>query len=220
MITTPEFINALAANAAPVRRVRPMARAWIWIIIAALVLLLLAISQGPRPDLVERLREPVFGIGLGASLLTGILAAVAASFMSLPDRSRLWSLLPAPSLVLWLSTIGYGCIVNWVGLVPGAVTLGEIARCFATLLLTSVPLSVALLFLLRHGALVRPYEVALGGSLAVAAITAAALTLFHNLDATVMVMIWNLGVAALIVTLAGTFGRKILRAMAPRVLPG
>lgn len=220
MITTPELIHALAAQAEPVRRVRPLVRAWLWILIAALVLVLLGISRGLRPDLADRLQQPIFVIGLGASLLTGVLAAVAASFLSLPDRSRLWSFLPVPALVLWLSAIGYGCIVYWVGLVPNSVTLREVARCFATLLLTSVPLSAALLVMLRHGALVRPGTVALCGSLAVAAITATALTLFHDLDATVMILIWNLGTAALIVGLAGIFGKRMLRTVAPRGMPG
>lgn len=220
MITTPELINALAANAAPVRRVQPLARAWLWAVIAALVLVLLGISQGVRPDLLDRLQQPSFGIGIAASFLTAILAAVAASHLSLPDRSRLWSLLPLPALALWLSAIGYGCVVSWVGLAPGDVKLAEVARCFATLLLTSVPLSVALLFLLRHGALVRPKAVASYGSLAVAGITATALMLFHDLDATVMVLIWNLGSAALIVGLAGVFGRRMFRMVRPHAIAG
>ncbi len=220
MITTPELINALAANAPPVRRVRPLARAWLWILIAAVVLLLLGVSQGFRPDLIDRLQRPTFGVGLGASLLTGLLAVVAASFMSLPDRSRFWSLLPLPTLFLWLSAIGYGCIVSWVGLAPGGVTLAEVARCFATLLLTSVPLSAALLLLLRHAALVRPGAVAVCGGLAVAGITATALSLFHNLDATIMIVIWNLGTTALIVGVAGAFGRKMVQMVAQRTILG
>lgn len=220
MITTPELINALSANLAPVRRVRPLARAWLWTLIAALVLALLGISQGLRPDLADRLQQPIFGISFAGSSLTGILAAAAASFISLPDRSRLWSLLPLPALALWLSAIGYGCVASWVGLAPGGVTLAEVARCFATLLLTSVPLSIVLLFMLRHGALVRPHAVASCGSLAVAGITATALTLFHDLDATVMVLIWNVGTAALIVGLAGIFGRRMLRTVGPQAIPG
>ena len=217
MITTPELINALAANAAPVRRLRPpLARAALWLLIAAMVLILLAIGQGVRPDLAERLRQPAFGIGLGASLLTGILAAVGSFLISLPDRSRFWALLPVPALVVWLSAIGYGCVINWVGLAPNGIALGEVARCFATLLLTSVPLSLAILVMLRHAALLRPSAVALSGSLAVAAITATALSLFHNLDATIMILIWNLGVAALIVGLAGMFGRRMFLSVAPR----
>lgn len=217
MITTPDLINLLAANAPPVRRLRPpAARAAAWLIFAAFMLALLAIGHGVRPDLLERLQEPVFIVGVGASLLTGILAAIASFMASLPDRSRLWLLLPMPALGVWVSTIGYGCLTNWISIGPDGVLPGETARCFATLVLTSLPLSLAMLVMLRHAAPLRPRAITMIGSLAVAAITATALSLFHSLDATVMILVWNLGAAALIVGLGGTVGRRILSWAAPR----
>ena len=51
-----------------------------------------------------------------------------------------------------------------------------------------------------------------------AAITSSALSLFHDLDATVMILIWNLGTAALITGLGGVFGRRFLRRTASRLL--
>ena len=219
MIKTPDLIASLAANATPVRRLRPpVMRAASWLLLAAVVLTLLAINQGIRPDLAQRLREPTFATGLAASLLTGVLAAVSAFLVSLPDRSRLWLLLPMPALVLWLSNIGYQCLVQWIDIGPDGVSLGEAARCFATLVLTSLPLSLAMLVMLRYAAPLRPTDVTLTGSLAVAAITATALSLFHTVDATVMILIWNLGTAALFVALGGAFGRRMFRWVAPRTL--
>ena len=217
MITTPDLIEALAANLAPVRRLRPpVTRAACWLLLAALVLALLAVSQGIRPDLAQRLREPTFILGMSGALLTGVLAAVAAFMLSLPDRSRFCLLLPAPALVLWLSTIGYQCLTNWVSLEPNGIHLGETAQCFATLVLTSLPLSLAMLVMLRYAAPLRPIAVTLTGSLAVAAITATALSLFHELDATVMILMWNLGTAALFVGLGGALGGKVFSWAAPR----
>jgi len=219
VIKTPDLIASLAANATPVRRLRPpVMRAACWLLLAAVVLTLLAINQGIRPDLAQRLREPTFATGLAASLLTGVLAAVSAFLVSLPDRSRLWLLLPMPALVLWLSNIGYQCLVQWIDIGPDGVSLGEAARCFATLVLTSLPLSLAMLVMLRYAAPLRPTAVTLTGSLAVAAITATALSLFHTVDATVMILIWNLGTAALFVALAGVFGRRMFRWVTPRTL--
>jgi hypothetical protein len=153
MTTTPELIATLAADATPVRRLRhPLVRASSWLLLAVFVVALLAISQGLRPDLAQRLEQPTFVIGVAAALLTGVLAAIASCLVSLPDRSRLWSLLPVPTLLLWLSTIGYGCLTSWIGLGPDGMRPSEVARCFATLLLTSVPLSVAMLVMLRHAA--------------------------------------------------------------------
>jgi hypothetical protein len=56
-----------------------------------------------------------------------------------------------------------------------------------------------------------PGAVTMAGALAVAAITSSALSLLPDLDATLIILIWNLGTAALITGLGGTFGRRILR---------
>lgn len=106
-----------------------------------------------------------------------------------------------PALIVWMSTLGYGCLVNWVSVGPDGVQLGETARCFATVLMTSLPLSLAMFAMLRHGALLSVSTVSLTGGLAVAAICATAMSIFHSLDATMMILIWNLGTAALIVAL-------------------
>src|SRR5713226_7483259 len=167
----------------PVRRLRPpLIRAGCWLLLAAAILGLLAVSQGVRPDLSQRLQQAGFTVGMGAALFTGICAAVAAFMLSLPDRSRLWLLLPIPALLAWLSTIGYQCLTNWISFDPDGMRLGETARCFATLVLTSLPLSLAMLVMLRYAGPLRPTATTLTGSLAVAAITATALSLFHNFD--------------------------------------
>lgn len=216
MITTPDLINALAANVTPVRRLRPpVVRAAGWLLLAALILTLLAIGQGIRPDLAQRLHDPMYVARVLCAFTTGTLAAVAAFMLGLPDRSRLWVLLPIPALVLWLSTLGYQCLTDWISIAPDGVRVGEAARCFATLVLTSLPLSLAMMVMLRYAAPLRPRSAVLAGSLAVAAITAAALTLFHDLDATVMILLWNLGTTGLFIGLAGMFGRKMLSWVAP-----
>jgi len=216
VITTPDLIDALAVDAKPVRRLRPpLARAGAWLTFAVLLLALLAIAHGVRPDLAEHLRRPVFGVGMLAALVTGVLAAVSSFLVSLPDRSRLWLLLPSPSLAVWLSTIGYGCLTDWVVIGPNEIQMGEALRCFATLVLTSAPLSLAMVVMLRYAAMLRPTVVALTGSLSVAAISATALSLFHELDASVMILTWNLGISTLIVVLGGTFGPTMLGWLSP-----
>jgi hypothetical protein len=221
VVTTPELIEILCADAKPVRRLRPpLMRAALWLLFAAFVLIALAALQGTRPDLAERLREPGFAAALAGSVLTGVLAAVAAFHLSLPDRSRLWLLLPVPTLVLWISMIGYGCLTNWVSIGPDGVRLGTTLECFATLVIASLPLSMALLVMLRHTARLHPTMVGMMGGLASAGFAATALSLFHELDATVMVLVWNVGAAASIVALAGMFGPSLFASMSPRAIDG
>jgi hypothetical protein len=214
---TPDLIDALVETAAPVRRLRPpIIRAGLWLAFAAIVLGLIAIAHGLRPDFSDRVRQPLFVLGMLGALATGILAAVASFRLSLPDSSRLWAVLPLPALALWVATIGYGCLTEWVSMDPDGLHMGEAIRCFATLLMTSVPLSIAMLVMLRYAALLRPLEVSVMGGLAVAAVTAFALSLFHDLDATVMILIWNLGSAVLIAALGSLFGQSMLTWMASR----
>jgi hypothetical protein len=207
MIKTSDLIEALVADARPVRRLRPpVLRAALWLLLPALIFGLLAAGHGMRPDLVQRLEQPDFVVATAAALLTGVLAAIASFMLNLPDRSRRWALLPVPALLVWMSTLGYGCLVNWVSIGPDGIQLGETARCFATVLLTSLPLSLAMFAMLRHGALLSKSTLSLTGSLAVAAMSATAMSLFHSLDATVMILVWNLGTAALIVALGRLLG--------------
>ncbi|WP_175817880.1 NrsF family protein [Burkholderia diffusa] len=217
MTSTPDLIASLVADATPVRRLLPPAlRAACWLAFAALILTLVAIEHGVRPDLMLKLRQPVFVTGVAAASITGVLAAVAVFIASIPGRSRRWLLLPAPAFGAWIATIGYGCLTNWVRIGPDGISPGETARCFATMGLTGIPLSLVLLVMLRHAAHCAPAPVAMMGSLAVAAITAVALSLFHPLDATVMILIWNFGVAALLIALSGLYGRRLLAWMAPQ----
>lgn len=55
-----------------------------------------------------------------------------------------------------------------------------------------------------------PYPIVDGG-LAVAAIASTALSLFQTLDATIMILVWNLGGAALLVALEGAAGGRLQR---------
>ena len=215
MTRTPDLIEALVETATPVRRLRPpIVRAGLWLAFAAIVLGLIAIAHGVRPDFSDRVRQPLFVLGMLGALATGILAAVASFRLSLPDSSRWWAVLPLPALALWVATIGYGCLTDWVSMDPDGVHMGEAVGCLATLLMTSIPLSIAMLVMLRFTALLRPLEVSVMGGLAVAAVTAFALSLFHDLDATVMILIWNLGSAVLIAALGSLFGRSMLTWMA------
>jgi hypothetical protein len=217
---TPDLIETLVECATPVRRLRPpLMRAGLWLAFAALILVLVAIAHGLRSDLAIQMQQPLFLVGMMAALATGILAAIASFQISLPDSSRWWLLLPLPPLALWVSTIGYGCLTDWVSIGPDGVHMDEALRCLATLLMTSVPLSIAILLMLRYAALLRPTEVCVTGGLAVAAMTAFALSLLHDLDATIMILVWNLGVAALIAGLASLFGRSMLAWIAMRFTP-
>ena len=218
MMPTLDLIDRLAASATPVRRLRkPVLRAAVWLSLATVVIALLVAGQGLRPDFWRSALDPNFAISLAATALTGVCATVAAFMLSLPDRSRGWALLSLPALAVWLSTIGYQCLTNWIAFDPDGMSWGEAARCFSTVVLTSLPLAITILAMLRYAALLRPTLVTLTAGLAVSAITATAMSLIHDLDASVMVLMWNFGTAAVIVCIGGAFGRRMLLWLAMRL---
>jgi hypothetical protein len=182
-----------------------------WLGAAALLVGGLLIAHGARPDLPARLQDTDFCVAWAASVLTGTLAALAAMLVSLPDRSRLWLLLPLPAALVWLGGVGYGCLSHWVAFDPAGVQWAELVRCFFTLLAASVPLSALMFFLLRHARKLRPTPSLLAGALAVAALTAAALSLLHEFDASLMILAWNFGAALLVLAIDAAVGRRVLR---------
>lgn len=220
MTTTDDLIAKLSNEARPVRRLHPpLLRAAGWIGLAGVILGLLAIEHGLRSDLANQFANVRFCACLAASLATGMLAAIASLIASLPDRSRLWLLLPLPPLAIWLSDIAYGCLTGWVAFDASRMAPGETLRCFATLLLVSLPLSAALLLMLRHTARLQPVMVTLTAGLGAGAIAASAMSLLHRLDdASLMVVLWSVGVAFVISGVNAIIGRQALTWF-ERILP-
>lgn len=217
MTSTQDLIDSLVADAAPVRRVAsPLWRTLGWVATAGAILGAIGLWIGTRPDLAARLAEPLFCVALAAALATGILAAFACLTASLPDRSRLWLLLPAPALAVWLGSLTYGCITSWVAMTRDDMQPGEAWLCLRTVLLVSLPLTATMAVLLRHAARLRPEPVTMTAGLAVAGLAASALMLFHPIDATIPVLAWNFGVIALLMTVERLAGRRALRGLNAR----
>lgn len=218
---TEDLIARLAADAQPVRPLRPpMLRAMLWLAIAVLVIAAVVMAIGMRPDFMEEMGETHYQLEWAGAMLTGILAAIAAFHVSLPDRGRAWALLPLPGLALWLFSIGYGCMTDWVRLGPEGFTFGISFFCFRSILLISLPLSVALLAMLRLAGPVRPVATIASGMLAASALSACAVDMFHGDEATLMVLLWHGGAVALLVGLGTLFNRRLFGLFAPRRAAG
>ena len=179
---TTRLIEALAAKAQPVQRLRPPAlRAALWLsAVGALIALAIWLFSDLTLSL-QRLQDVRLDWEMASMLLTGILAVIAAFHLSLPDRSVAWALLPLPTLGLWLASMGYNCYRHWF--IDGWA-LGSSWDCLKFIVGVSVPLGVSLFYLLHRAAPLAPMRVAAMGGLGVASIAAFALQFFHPFDVT------------------------------------
>ena len=206
-----QLIDRLATGLRPVRRLPPPGlQALLWCALAVLVIGLATALHGLRHDLAERMALPQEQVQFLASIATGLAAALAAAMLARPDRSAGWALLPVGPLVLWLGGLGWGCFADLGRMGPAAWAMGTSWGCVKFILLMGTPLTVALYVLLRHAGPVRPLPVLLLGGLASAALCSAGLSLFHHLDAMLMILVWHGGAVAVLVVLGWALGRPLL----------
>ena len=205
---TDRLIGRLVAEAAPVRRLRPpLVRAALWLVAVAAVGALAVALFSDLATFERRAQDPKLVLELIGTLLTGIAAVIAAFYLSLPDRSGAWALLPLPPLALWIASSGYSCYRHWITFGPDGWALGESGQCFRFILAVSVPLGIALFLLLRKARPLAPVRVAAVGGLGVAGLAAFLLQFFHPFDVTVLDLATHLAAVGLVVAVCSVAGR-------------
>ena len=206
--TTEELIDRLAGAATPVRRLRPpLLRALGWLAAVALVAGAAIFAFADFGAVGRHLAEAQVRLEMTGALATGIVAVIAAFYLSLPDRSSWWAAAPLPPFALWMSGTGYNCYRHWITYGPDGWQLGDSADCFRLILGASIPLGVTLLLLLRRANPLAPTRVAALGGFGVAALSACILQFFHPFDVTFLDLSVHLVAIVLVAGLASLSGR-------------
>lgn len=184
-ILTENLIERLVADGAAVKRLRPPAlRAAVWLIgFVALAAAAVWVFDA-MPEMMRRLQESRLGVELAATFLTGVAAVTAAFFLSLPDRSRRWMLLPLAPLAVWLSVSSYGCYRYWLEYGPNGWVLGRSWECVVFILGLGIPAGLSLYAVLRRANPLDSVPILAMGGLGVAGLNAAVLQFFHPFDVT------------------------------------
>ncbi len=204
------LIGELGTDLRPVRRLpAPWLRTLIWLGVVLAVALFLVATRTLLPALGIVGNDPFMLPGAYASLATAILAAIAAFELSLPDRSDAWVLLPLPPLVLWIVLNGLGCLATLA--IPGTQTSPfQFMVCFSLILAISIPLTVAMIVMLRRTRPLRPLRVGILGGLAASAAAATLLVLIHPHDSAVLDLAAHAVAVAVIVGLNVLLGGRLL----------
>jgi hypothetical protein len=209
---TNALIQELASSTAPVRRLpAPWARMLLWLalsvpFLAAVIWLMTPSEISPAAAIVDRR----FLFEEAILLLTSLTAALAAFASIVPGYDRRILLIPLLPLAAWLLSLGEGCWRNWVALGANGLALRPDWDCLPPAILIGIVPLIAMVMMLRRGAPLLPRVSIALGALAVAALANLGLRLFHVGDASVMVLFWHLGGAAVLTGCAALAGRRVL----------
>ena len=227
---TERLIDVLAADLAPVERLRsPARRLFAWLAAALPVSLILgalverAGLGGPLAtpgaavaQTLSRLGEPYALAEMAAILATAAAAGYAALASIQPGRSRaLWALPIAPFLI-WLAFVGEGCWQLWRQLGPDQFSFAPHWTCFPSVAATGAAPAILLVLMLRRGALTSPAPTAALAALAAAALGAVGLRLFHPPDATWLMLIWQFVATIVFFAASGVVAALLARRGAAR----
>ncbi len=204
---TERLIAQLAADAGPVKRLRPPSlRAAGWLVAAGVAGFALIWWIADMDEFHKRAQETMFLIELGATLATGIAGILAAFELSLPDRRPAWTLVPLPFLAVWIAASGASCyehLLNGEGWASA-----ESLRCFIFILGVSIPLGLTLALLLRKASPLAPVRVAVIAGLGVAALAAFLLQFFHPFDVTFLDLAIHALAVIIVVYIFGMAGKR------------
>jgi hypothetical protein len=187
-----ELIARLAEGLRPVRRLpRPPVLLALWTLGACALIGLAVLVLGLRGGAEGRPLDLFETVHLVAAALTALLAGLAAIELALPDRDDRWAWLPLPAVGLWLGTMGLGCVGQILSAGPEGIAFWISWSCLGFITGMGVPLALGMLWLTRHGALIRPGPVATFGALSAAAFASLGLTLVHPTYGPLMVLAWH-----------------------------
>jgi hypothetical protein len=205
------FIRHLAESTEAVRPLpRPWVRTAVWLALSVPYVAVVVLMMSLRTDLASKMSDARFVVEQLAALATGIAAAVAAFATTTPGYTRKAVVLPLLPLAVWLAILSGGCIEDWIQFGPQGLSLRPDWACFpATVAIGGFP-ALAMAAMLRRGAPLTPHLTTALGGLAAGGLAHAGLRLHHLQDASVMVLVWQVGAVFALSVLAGWAGAYLL----------
>jgi hypothetical protein len=207
------LIRELAAGAAPVRRLRPVAlRVAGWAVLAAVSLGAVMMLMGVRRDLGDALDQADFAFEAALLIITALSAAVGALVISVPGAER-------TALVRWAPVIaGVSCVLWAAGeLVMASATGAPTGRLtfawhcvYKTASVAAVP-GVALFVMVRQAAPLRAGWAGLLAVLATAAVGVLGANTICPNDRPLHMLLWHVAPLMLFAALGAALGTWLLR---------
>ena len=204
------LIQSLARECSPVRPLAcPLTRTALWFAVVVPYIALVVFVATPRSDLAAMTHDWRFVIEQAAALATAATAAFAAFASTVPGYDRRLLFLPLAPVAVWLVALGQGCMLEWLSHGLQGLWLHSDWFSIRSVLIVGALPAVAMAVMLRRGAPLYPHLTAAFGGLAAAGLGNFGLRLFHPVDASLMVLVWQVGTVVAVSALAGWAGRYL-----------
>jgi len=219
-LETNQLIRRLAEDATPIRRLpAPWWRAAIWFSISLPYVAAVIFAHAKQIDPAQMLADWQFIIEQIAIFSTAITAVVAAFCSVIPGFDRKILMLPLLPLMVWLASLGDGCIRDWLRLGASGLKLRPDWDCLPPAALLGIVPAIAIVVMLRRGAPLYPRATLALAALAVAALGNFGLRFYHVGDASIMILVWHFGSVVVLSLLAGWIGTLVLNWKRVRTIP-
>lgn len=205
-------IERLVGNLEPVTRLSsPAKRCLVWLLAVAPYIAGLVLVLSLREDLGAKIAEVRFTVELGAAFATALTAAWTAFAMTIPGYDPRYAAIPLAPLIIWIGILVEGCLQDMITFGWSGMTFEADWICFPMIVLVGAWPAVLMAFMLRRGAPLAPYSTIAVGALASAGLGNVALRLCHAQDVSITVLVWQVGSAMVLASLAANAGPLILR---------
>lgn len=210
---TDELIRTLAADARPVRRMRPpLIRAAGWGVLALTSLAVGLLVMGARRELGEGTERALFGAEAFLLLVTAVSAVVGALLVSVPGAER-------SPVTRWLPVAAAAASVAWVmgELVYAAVSGAPLGRfgfawqCVVKTTTVAMVPGAALFVMLRRAAPLHPGWAGLLATLATTAVGVLGANIICPLSRPLHLLLWHVGPLVLFAGAGVALGAWLLR---------
>jgi hypothetical protein len=190
---------------------RPLPRPWIrtavWFAASCIWLAAVVAAMGLRADLAgaDRLL-----LEQAAALATAVAAAFAAFSATIPGRDARLDWLPTIPLAVWLGSVAWDCLAALLRSGWGSLSFGPDWMCIPAIAVCGAVPAALIVLMLRRGAPLAPVRTMALAGLAAAGLGGFGLRLFHAEDASLMVLVWQIGTVFALSALSGSLGQRVL----------
>ena len=200
---TEAFISQLTARGVRKPLPHPLSVAGKWVALLAVYFIIITVALGLRQDIANKWSQPLYLMELLGMLTTAVTAAIAASFLALPDvGGRLWlKFVPFAPLMILAAFLLQSILTG------NAMPLIECIKlqkydCLMVIALFSIVPSLFIFIAIRRAAPTRCCWAGSMASLSVASLGYVLLRLIDNSDDPTALIIWHF-IPVMLITMVG-----------------